>query len=208
VVKSPNLSDRLAAAFDFALELHRGQKRKRARADNRRPLVPYIAHLMAVCSLVLEHGGDEEEAIAALLHDGPEDQGGRETLEEIRRRFGERVAQIVEDCSDNLDNSHEPWLRRKEGFVTLLESGSPSDSTYLVSLADKVHNVRSVVSDYRILGEDLWEAFHGGREGKLWYYRTLLGIYRQQAPKSCQPLVEELEKAFVELEVLSSSQTG
>ncbi len=204
-MENVNLSDRLAAAFDFALELHRDQKRKRARADKRRPLVPYISHLMAVCSLVLEHGGDEDEAIAALLHDGPEDQGGRATLEEIRHRFGERVAQIVEDCSDNLDNPKDPWLRRKEGFVALLETGSPSESTYLVSLADKVHNVRSVVSDYRILGEDLWEAFHGGRDGKLWYYRTLLEIYRQKAPRRCQPLVDELEGAFAELEELSSA---
>ena len=202
---SVQLSDRLAAAFDFALELHRGQKRKRARADKRRPLVPYISHLMAVCSLVLEHGGDEDEAIAALLHDGPEDQGGRTTLEEIRRRFGDRVAQIVEDCSDNLDNPKEPWLPRKEGFVALLETGEPSASTYLVSLADKVHNVRSVVSDYRIMGEDLWEAFHAGRKGKLWYYRTLLDIYRRQGPPSCQPLVDELERAFAELEELSSA---
>lgn len=198
------LSDRLAAAFDFALELHRDQSRKRSRADKRRPLVPYISHLMAVCSLVLEHGGDEDEAVAALLHDGPEDQGGRATLEEVRDRFGDRVAQIVEDCSDNLDNPKRPWLRRKESFVALLETGSPSESTYLVSLADKVHNVRSVASDYRILGEDLWEAFHGGRDGKLWYYRTLLEIYRQQAPPRCQPLVDELERAFTELEELSS----
>jgi (p)ppGpp synthase/HD superfamily hydrolase len=160
---------------------------------------------MAVCSLVLEHGGDEDEAIAALLHDGPEDQGGRDTLEEIRRRFGERVAQIVEDCSDNLDDAKAPWLRRKEGFVALLETGTASASTYLVSLADKVHNVRSVVSDYRILGEDLWEAFHGGHDGKLWYYRTLLAIYRREAPPGCQPLVDELERAFSELEELSSA---
>jgi GTP pyrophosphokinase len=204
-MNSVRLSDRLAAAFEFALDLHRDQNRKRARADKRRPLVPYISHLMAVCSLVLEHGGDEDEAIAALLHDGPEDQGGRATLEEIRTRFGERVAQIVEDCSDNMDNPKEAWLQRKEGFVALLETGAPSESTYLVSLADKVHNVRSVVSDYRILGENLWEAFHGGREGKLWYYRTLLEIYRRQAPESCQPLVDELEEAFAELEQLSST---
>lgn len=204
-MNSVRLSDRLAAAFDFALELHRGQNRKRARADERRPLVPYISHLMSVCALVLEHGGDEDEAIAALLHDGPEDQGGRATLEEIRRRFGERVAQIVEECTDNMDDPMQPWLSRKEGFVALLETGSPSESTYLVSLADKVHNVRSVVSDYRMLGEDLWEAFHGGREGKLWYYRTLLEIYRQRAPERYRPLVDELERAFAELEALSSA---
>lgn len=204
-MKKTELSDRLTAAFAFALELHGEQARKRARADERRPLVPYISHLMAVCSLVLEHGGDEEEAIAALLHDGPEDQGGRAVLEEIRSSFGERVARIVEECTDNLDNPRASWLQRKEGFVEFLQTDSPSESTYLVSLADKVHNVRSVVSDYRILGEDLWQAFHGGREGKLWYYRTLLDTYREQAPPRCRPLVAELERAYTELEELSAS---
>ena len=197
--------NRLAEAFAYAAEIHRDQVRKQTGNEDRADGIPYISHLMAVAALVLEHGGDEDEAIAALLHDGPEDQGGEDTLEVIRERFGERVAQIVEDCSDNMDNPKEAWLQRKEGLVALPETGAPSESTYLVSLADKVHNVRSVVSDYRILGENLWEAFHGGREGKLWYYRTLLEIYRRQAPESCQPLVDELEEAFAELEQLSST---
>ncbi|TNF72631.1 MAG: HD domain-containing protein [Acidobacteria bacterium] len=158
--------------------------------------------MIAVAALVMENGGDEDEAIAALLHDAPEDCRGSITLQEIEHRFGSRIARIVEGCTDSLESPPPPWIERKRNYLGHLVEAD--ESTLLVSLADKVHNVRSVVSDYRILGEDLWEAFHGGREGKLWYYRTLLEIYRQQAPPRCQPLVDELERAFTELEELSS----
>ena len=107
------LSARFEDALAYAAHLHAGQPRKDT-------AIPYVAHLLAVCSLVLEDGGDEDEAIAALLHDGPEDAGGHETLEEIRRRFGDRVADIVADCSDTFETPKPPWRERKEAYLAHL----------------------------------------------------------------------------------------
>ncbi len=156
------------------------------------------AHLLGVTAIVLEHGGDEDEAIAALLHDAVEDQGGRPRLEEIRGRFGDAVAEIVDGCTDADTVPKPPWRERKEAYLAHLPAASRS--VQLVSAADKLHNVRSLVEDYRASGEDIWQRFNGGREGTLWYYRAVL----QRLDKLVgTPLVEQLERAIVELERLA-----
>lgn len=184
------LTSRFTDALVYATELHATQTRKISGE-------PYVAHLLAVTAIVLEHGGDEDTAIAALLHDAIEDQGGRATRAEIARRFGEPVAAIVEGCSDTDISPKPPWRERKEAYLAHLRS-APAN-VRLISAADKLHNVRSMTRDYRRLGEDLWTHFRGGREGTLWYHRrvvdTLAAIDRT-------PLVEELEAAVTELEGL------
>ena len=150
------LTDRYSDAFRYAHELHRTQRRKGT-------TVPYISHLMAVSSLVLEHGGNEDQAIAGLLHDAAEDQGGRATLANIRDRFGNIVADIVADCTDAWADPKPPWRARKEAYLAALP-GKPATSL-LVSLADKTHNAEAILQDFRVEGEHLWSRFSGGQEG-------------------------------------------
>jgi GTP pyrophosphokinase len=169
------LGPRFRRAFLFASQMHAGQARKAS-------TIPYIAHLMGVASLVLEAGGDEDLAIAALLHDVVEDCGGKPMLQQVRRRFGKRVAHIVEGCTDDDSGAFPkpPWRERKETYLRHLRTADAD--TRLVSAADKLNNVRSIVSDYRAVGESVWQRFQGGREGTLWYYRTLLEIFLQHKP--------------------------
>ncbi len=188
------LSTRFEEALIFATRLHARQVRKGTS-------VPYVAHLLAVASLVLEQGGDEDQTIAALLHDAAEDQGGRSTLDEIRRRFGARVAEIVEGCTDSFTFLKPPWRKRKEAYLAHLPQASAA--VRLVSAADKLHNARTILADYRQLGEAVWRRFNGGREGTLWYYRTLVEAF--QAGESF-PLVEELDRVVSELERLASTR--
>jgi (p)ppGpp synthase/HD superfamily hydrolase len=156
------LTDRFADAVGYAIELHRSQLRKATS-------IPYVTHLLAVCSLVLEDAGTEDEAIAALLHDGPEDQGGTAVLEGIRGRFGVGVAEIVEGLSDAMPSPGEakaPWRQRKEGY--LLHLGEAPESVLRVSLADKLHNARSIQVDLRADGEAVWGRFNAGRSEQAW----------------------------------------
>jgi (p)ppGpp synthase/HD superfamily hydrolase len=183
-------SDRFAEALVYATRLHAAQTRKVSGA-------PYVAHLLKVCGLALEHGADEEEAIAALLHDAVEDQGGARTQEEIRRRFGDRVAQIVAGCTDTDQAPKPPWHQRKEAYLARLRHAPPS--VRLVSACDKLDNVRSLIEAYRALGEPAWERFHGGRDGTLWYHRQVVEVLKEAGTN---PLVEELARAVAELEQL------
>jgi (p)ppGpp synthase/HD superfamily hydrolase len=176
-------------ALEYAARLHRDQRRKGTN-------IPYITHLLAVASIVGENGGTEDEVIAALLHDGPEDQGGLPTLEDIRGRFGDRVAEIVDGCTDTYEVPKPPWRERKERYLAHLADAP--NSVRLVSSADKLHNARAVLSDYRILGEDLWTRFNGGKEGTLWYYRAVVDTLRGGSP-----IVEELDRVVVDLGTLS-----
>ncbi|MFZ1061631.1 MAG: HD domain-containing protein [Candidatus Rokuibacteriota bacterium] len=185
------LTSRFDEAFLYAAIVHAGQKRKGTE-------IPYIAHLLSVAGLVLEDGGDEEEAIAALLHDAVEDGGGRARLEDIRARFGERVAAIVEGCSDSDTVPKPPWRERKERHLKHLRDASPS--VLRVSAADKLHNARAILADYRAQGESLWKRFNAGRDDILWYYRCLVGIFRERGPAS---LTEELDQAVSEIEALA-----
>lgn len=185
------LGPRFLRAFEFAVKKHSGQMRKAS-------TIPYIAHLMGVASLVLEAGGDEDLAIAALLHDVVEDCGGAPMLREVRRRFGSRVARIVDGCTDADTYPKPPWLERKQKYIAhLKEEGA---DTHLVSAADKLNNVRSIISDYRAIGESVWSRFNGGREGTLWYYRTLRDEFLRHKPNR---ITLELELAVRELESLA-----
>jgi (p)ppGpp synthase/HD superfamily hydrolase len=179
---------RFGRAFVFAAEKHAGQTRKAS-------TIPYIAHLMGVASLVLEFGGDEEMAIAALLHDVVEDCGGVPMLKEVRRRFGARVAKIVDGCTDSFTDPKPPWRERTETYLRHLKKADAE--TRLVSAADKLNNVRSILSDYREVGESIWSRFNGGREGTLWYYRSLLEEFLRHTPHR---LNRELELAVRDLE--------
>lgn len=166
-------SVRFDDALAFSTQLHRAQLRKGTP-------IPYVAHLLAVCSLVIEHGGDEDQAIAALLHDAVEDQGGPPTLVIIRNRYGDAVADIVADCTDAWTDPKPPWRERKEGYLAALPS-KPARSM-LVSLADKVHNAESILRDYRMLGDGLWCRFKGGREGTIWNYQSLTTKFNEAMP--------------------------
>ena len=160
--------------------------------------VPASSHPLAVASLVMDYGGSEDEVIAALLHDEAEDGGGEETLARIAIRFGEKVARIVRECSDALPalgQTKKPWQQRKDEHLSKLPAACAS--THLVYLADKVHNMRSLVMEYTRHGESVWTRFNGGKDGTLWYYRELIGIFEQSAVS--RELLSELEKAFAEL---------
>lgn len=183
------LSLRLAEAFQYALELHGGQTRTRTAR-------PYLGHLMSVAALVLHYGGDEEQAMAALLHDALEEGGGREVLEQIRRRFGERVARIVDGCTDAYDEPKPPWRARKEEYLARVRHAAAE--VVLVSGADKLANVREIRLDHQRRGDAIWETFPGRREGALWYYRALVAALRQAV--GTHPLVDDLDREVAELE--------
>ena len=147
---------------------------------------------------MLEHGGDEDAAIAALLHDAVEDQGGRPRLGEIRRKFGARVARIVDGCTDAYTVPKPPWRGRKQKYLQHLPNASAE--VHLVSAADKLHNAREILADYRQVGDALWSRFQGGKEGTLCYYRALVEAFRSTG---ATPLVEELDRVVTELERLA-----
>jgi (p)ppGpp synthase/HD superfamily hydrolase len=186
------LSPKFSEALVLTHRLHAQQTRKS------NPPIPYIMHLLGVCSIVLEYGGSEEEAIAGLLHDAVEDQGGQPTEDVIRRCFGDKVADIVRGCTDADTIPKPPWRARKEKYIAHL--AETDASTRLVSAADKLHNARAILSDYRQVGEKVWERFTGGREGTLWYYRALVTAFRSFGTS---PLIEELDRTVCEIERLA-----
>ena len=188
------LSERFSEALVLAESLHREQSRKGS-------ATPYVAHLLGVASLVLEAGGDEDEAIAALLHDAIEDQGGLATRDKIRAQFGDIVTRIVEGCSDcSGDGGKPPWRERKLNYLNHLKTASPS--VRLISMADKLHNAQSILRDYRQIGETLWERFRGKKEGTLWFHKSLLEIFDSQ-----HPLAQELKLTIQVLEELARDNT-
>jgi (p)ppGpp synthase/HD superfamily hydrolase len=161
------LSDRFSEALIFAERLHRTQTRK----GNE---VPYVAHLLAVAATVLEWGGDEDVAIAALLHDAVEDQGGVPTAELIRVRFGDRVADLVLACTDSLADDPAlkvPWRERKAAYLAKLEAAAPDVA--LIAAADKLHNISAILRDLERDGLPTLARFNAGREGLAWYYPTV-----------------------------------
>ncbi len=188
------LGTRFHRAFQFAAEKHSRQTRKAS-------TIPYIAHLMGVASLVLEAGGDEDLAIAALLHDVVEDCGGASMLKEVRRRFGPRVAKIVDGCTDAYATPKPPWRDRKESYLRRLKK--EDTDTRLVSAADKLQNVRAILADYRAVGESVWSRFNGGREGTLWYYRTLRDEFLRRGKNR---ITREFDLAVREMESLTSAE--
>jgi GTP pyrophosphokinase len=184
------LTARFEQALVYASRLHATQLRKGS-------ATPYVAHLLAVAALVLEHGADEDQAIAALLHDAVEDQGGQKTLAAIRRRFGPVVAGLVLACSDTDVTPKPPWRPRKEAYLEHLRTAPAA--VRLISAADKVHNARSTAADLRAQGPRVWKRFHAGPEEQLWYYRSLVAIFRRRGPKR---LAQELARVVAEMEAL------
>lgn len=182
------LSERFERALLLACRLHASQYRKLSD-------VPYVAHLLAVASLVLEHGGSEDEAIAALLHDAVEDQGGAATRAVILTEFGPEVTAIIDGCTDTDQEPKPPWRARKEQHVAHVAAASPS--VRLVVAADKLHNVRSLTNELRTHGASVWQHFKGSHEGTLWYNREMLSALRKDGANA---LVEELARAIEELE--------
>lgn len=184
------LSERFEDALLLAVRLHATQVRKGNGT-------PYVAHLLGVASLVMEFGGDEDLAIAALLHDAVEDQGGLPTLDRIRQAFGDRVADVVERCTDTHEVPKPPWRPRKEAYIAAIPGKGP-DARF-VSCADKLHNVRAVIADYRAVGEAIWDRFNGARDGTLWYYRAAADAF---AAEEKNGLTDELSRSVSDLETL------
>ena len=185
-----SLSSRFAAGLEYAFELHREQRRKGSG-------IPYLGHLLGVCSLVIEDGGTEDEAIAALLHDAAEDAGGVAILEQIESRFGPLVSSIVEECSDTFQTPKPPWRERKEEYIEHLASARPS--TLRVSLADKLFNARALMRDYKLVGDRLWDRFVEGEQSQLWYYSALADRYLDLLPGQ---MANELRDSVDELQRL------
>jgi (p)ppGpp synthase/HD superfamily hydrolase len=185
------LGTRFEEALLFATRQHSGQTRKKTD-------VPYIAHLLSVAALVLEADGDEEQAIAALLHDVVEDCGGAPVQAEVEARFGPRVAHIVAGCTDTDQVPKPPWRARKEDYLRHLRHAD--EDVRLVSAADKLHNVRTILGDFRRIGDSVWDRFAGKRDGTLWYYRALVEIFHEQPENS---ITRELERTVIELEQLA-----
>ncbi|BAY09177.1 HD domain-containing protein [Calothrix sp. NIES-2098] len=182
------LTGKFEQALVYATRLHANQTRKISD-------IPYIAHLLSVAALVLEAGGTEEEAIAALLHDSIEDQGGKAIREEIRQSFGDAVVAIIDGCTESDTLPKPPWQERKNRYLENLRHSSVS--VRRVSLADKLHNARSLLADWRQYGDSIWTHFKTGREGTLWFYQSLVQVYRQTGSDW---MTEELERVVGQLQ--------
>lgn len=189
------MSERYLRAVAYAGRLHRNQRRKGSGC-------PYLAHLLAVSSLVMEAGGSEDECIAGLLHDAVEDQGGPRTAREIRERFGGTVARIVEACTEDW-TAGPGWLDRKSAALARVRERDAS--ARLVLTADKLHNARSLVAEFRAQGDRLWAHFRGGRDGTLWYFREMA---RELRATGGNPLLGELERVVDELGQLVGDAEG
>ena len=182
------LSARMTDAFEYARLLHDGQLRKGTQT-------PYISHLMSVSSLVLDSGGSEDEAISALLHDAVEDCGGLPVLEKIRQKFGDEIADIVKGCSEPEIQPRPPWKDRKKAYISQI--ASESDSVKRVACADKLHNLRSILTDYHSVGDRVWDRFHADKEGTLWFYQSMLETLRTFGDGMA--IFVELEKRVTDL---------
>jgi (p)ppGpp synthase/HD superfamily hydrolase len=202
IANKPRLTDRFNEALVFTAELHCQQTRKGEGE------IPYISHLLGVASLVLEAGGDEDMAIAALLHDAVEDQGGYQTLDRIREKFGARVAHMVEGCTDDFTgHNRTSWCERKTRYIRHLKDET-DEETRIVSLADKVHNARTILLDYIEQGDGVFSRFRARKDGTIWYYRTLVETFRyaeKQRPirkmaRGHDRLLRELDRLVEKLE--------
>lgn len=176
------LGERFEAAVGYAMSAHRNQVRKGGDT-------PYLSHLLGVTSIVLDDGGDEDDAIAALLHDVAEDHGGRERLDDVRSRFGDKVARIVEACTDSWTTPKEPWIDRKTRYVEHARHLAVDELR--VSAADKVHNAWSMLRDLRSVGDRTWNRFNARPDDVMWYYQSLVRSFRDAGGS---PLVEELAR--------------
>lgn len=195
-INSCKLTSRFIQALEFAFQLHIDQHRKGTD-------IPYFSHLMAVASLVCEDGGDEDQTIAAILHDTVEDHGGYETLEKIHQLFGERVADIVAACTDSFTLPKPPWAQRKRDYLNHLKGASPEARR--VSLADKLHNARSILRDLECMGNSVWSRFNGGKEGTLWYYRELADIFDEEQDGYMATALKRVVRQIEEISTIRSA---
>lgn len=188
------LGARFREALAYAAEAHEEELRKGTK-------IPYVSHLLGVAALVLEDGGDEDQAIAALLHDVCENHGGRARLEDVRTRFGERVANIVDACTDSYESSKPPWKERKDLYLVHVRATHDADALR-VSLADKMHNARAILRDLNAAEDPavVWDRFNAGRDCVLWYYRALVDAFRM---RTRSPMVEELDAVVTEMEIVA-----
>jgi GTP pyrophosphokinase len=183
-------ADRMELALVTAHRIHSDQRRKGTG-------VPYLTHLLAVCALVGEYGGDQDQMIAALLHDSLEDRPDRISREVLVETFGWRVAHIVVGCSDCLANPKPPWEPRKRAYLDRLRGDQPW--VKLVVTADKIHNTRALVRDYRVVGEPMWSRFNADKHQQCWYLRSCVNIL---ADGWSHPILRDLEALVDELEQL------
>lgn len=198
--KNPNalLSPKFALALQFANEIHSTQVRKGVGA-------PYISHLMAVSALALEYGGNETQAIAALLHDSAEDCGGRPMLETVRVLFGDDVATIVESCTDTFDDPKPAWRPRKEAYLKAMAL-KPATAK-LVACADKLHNLSNTLRDIEIDGAAAWtekmkSSPNGAADKQVWYY---IGCLKALSTSWTHPILDEFGRAVLRLCALVGS---
>lgn len=191
------MTARFEEAVAYAMVVHGTATRKGSG-------VPYVSHLLQVAGLALHSGGNEDEAIGALLHDAVEDGGGLPRLRDIEGRFGAPVARIVHGCSDSFETPKRPWLERKAQYVGRIPDESAS--VVLVSAADKLHNVTAILSDYRERGDALWHVFNkdAGQSGTIGYYRGLVAAYT--ATGHHPRLIRDLDVAVSQLEAATGSQ--
>ena len=196
-------TDRLTKAVDYARHLHIERRKGTG--------IPSMAHLFGVASLVMGEAGltgfpvTEDMVTAALLHDAVEDHGGAARLDDIRHNFGSEVARMVEGLSDSLaENEHAkaPWEQRKRDYIERLRS-EPAD-VRLISAADKLYNARSILEDYRLIGPEIWRRFHRGRDQQIWYFETLLEVFKASGPMR---IVDELERVVAELKQISAGES-
>ena len=198
--KADQITERLYQALQFTFKLHGRDARKASS-------VPYMAHLLAVCALTQQDGGDEDEAIAALLHDALEDKPDETSREEIGQLFGEKVLKIVElstDTPPEYRGGVKPrWRERKEYYLAHIRTSNPE--LLRVTLADKVDNARAIYNDYQRLGEDLWKRFNAGREDQIWYYESAVDAFKTAGVHGL--LLEELERLVSQIRVSSNSSS-
>jgi HD domain-containing protein len=185
------LGERFRSALVLASELHHGQMRKGSKG------IPYVGHLLGVASIVIEDGGDEDEAIAALLHDAPEDQGGEATLARIWAEYGERVGAIVDGVHRHAREPQAAVAGAKGALPRPPRGGAGGGAARLAG--GQGAQRRAILADYREVGEELWSRFRGSREESLWYYRALAEVFLRRRPG---PLADELRRTVDEIEAL------
>ena len=189
------LTNQFSQALQLAHRLHQNQTRKSGK-------VPYVSHLMGVSAIVLRYGGTEEEAIAALLHDAVEDQGGQKTLEMIRNQFGDTIAHIVDGCSDSNTTPKPPWKERKLNYIAHLRT--TDENTLIVAASDKLYNAEDCIRTYAEIGEGLWDMFTPPREDTKWYYHSLAEVFetRKKEFPRLMPLINETIRIIDQLVAL------
>ena len=186
------LSEKFEEALVYATQAHGNQMRKKTG-------IPFVAHILGVTAIALEYGASETEAISALLHDTVEDCGGADRLRDIREKFGDDVAGIVDGCTDTYETPKPPWLERKRAYIEHLKDSD--SSTRLVSASDKLHNTRAILAELRRHGTDVFDRFGGKKDGTLWYYRTLVTAFREHGNHT--DLIGELDRVVTEIEKLA-----